>query len=154
MATGTGKTFTSFQIIWRLWKAGARKRVLFLADRNILVDQTRTNDFKPFGSAMTKIQNRKADKAYEIYLALYQAITGTEEQQKIYKQFSKDFFDLIVVDECHRGSAVIRGVFSCHQSAAAPDRHRPLCFLPDLNKHDGYYSDSAQAAAPSSPAPD
>ena len=105
MATGTGKTFTSFQIIWRLWKSGAKKRILFLADRNILVDQTRTNDFKPFGSAMTKVQNRKADKSYEIYLALYQAITGTEEQQKIYKQFSKDFFDLIVVDECHRGSA-------------------------------------------------
>lgn len=105
MATGTGKTFTSFQIIWRLWKSGAKKRILFLADRNILVDQTRTNDFKPFGSAMTKIQNRKADKSYEIYLALYQAITGPEEQQKIYKQFSKDFFDLIVVDECHRGSA-------------------------------------------------
>jgi type I restriction enzyme R subunit len=105
MATGTGKTFTSFQIIWRLWKAGAKKRILFLADRNILVDQTRTNDFKPFGSAMTKIQNRKADKSYEIYLALYQAITGPEESQKIYKQFSKDFFDLIVVDECHRGSA-------------------------------------------------
>jgi type I restriction enzyme, R subunit len=105
MATGTGKTFTSFQIIWRLWKSGAKKRILFLADRNILVDQTRTNDFKPFGSAMTKIQNRKADKSYEIYLALYQAITGIEEQQKIYKQFSKDFFDLIVVDECHRGSA-------------------------------------------------
>ena len=105
MATGTGKTFTSFQIIWRLWKAGAKKRILFLADRNILVDQTRTNDFKPFGPAMTKIQNRRADKSYEIYLALYQAITGTEEQQKIYKQFSRDFFDLIVVDECHRGSA-------------------------------------------------
>jgi type I restriction enzyme R subunit len=105
MATGTGKTFTSFQIIWRLWKSGTKKRILFLADRNILVDQTRTNDFKPFGSAMTKIQNRKADKSYEIFLALYQAITGPEESQKIFKQFSKDFFDLIVVDECHRGSA-------------------------------------------------
>ncbi len=105
MATGTGKTFTAFQIIWRLWKSGAKKRVLFLADRNILVDQTRTNDFKPFGSAMTKIQNRQADKSYEIYLALYQAVTGTEEAQKVYKKFSKDFFDLIVVDECHRGSA-------------------------------------------------
>lgn len=105
MATGTGKTFTAFQIIWRLWKSGAKKRILFLADRNILVDQTRTNDFKPFGPAMTKITNRQADKSYEIYLALYQAITGTEEQQKIYKEFSKDFFDLIVVDECHRGSA-------------------------------------------------
>jgi type I restriction enzyme R subunit len=105
MATGTGKTFTAFQIIWRLWKSGAKKRILFLADRNILVDQTRTNDFKPFGSAMTKIRNRQADTAYEIYLALYQAITGTEESQKVYKKFSKDFFDLIVVDECHRGSA-------------------------------------------------
>jgi type I restriction enzyme R subunit len=105
MATGTGKTFTAFQIIWRLWKSGAKKRILFLADRNILVDQTRTNDFKPFGSAMTKIKNRQADTAYEIYLALYQAITGTEESQKVYKKFSKDFFDLIVVDECHRGSA-------------------------------------------------
>ena len=105
MATGTGKTFTAFQIIWRLWKAGAKKRILFLADRNILVDQARTNDFKPFGSAMTKIKNRQADTAYEIHLALYQAITGTEERQKIYKNFSKDFFDLIVVDECHRGSA-------------------------------------------------
>lgn len=105
MATGTGKTFTAFQIIWRLWKSGAKKRILFLADRNILVDQTRTNDFKPFGSAMTKVRNRQADKSYEIYLALYQAITGTEEAQKVYKKFSKDFFDLIVVDECHRGSA-------------------------------------------------
>ena len=105
MATGTGKTFTSFQIIWRLWKSKAKKRILFLADRNILIDQTRTNDFKPFGSAMTKIHNRKADKSYEIYLALYQAITGPEESQKIFKQFSRDFFDLIVVDECHRGSA-------------------------------------------------
>lgn len=77
MATGTGKTYTAFQIIWRLWKAGARKRILFLADRNILVDQTKTNDFKPFGGAMTKITNRQADKSYEIYLSLYQAVTGT-----------------------------------------------------------------------------
>jgi type I restriction enzyme R subunit len=105
MATGTGKTFTSFQIIWRLWKSGTKKRILFLADRNILVDQTRTNDFKPFGSAMTKIRNRNADKSYEIYLALYQAITGPLESQKIFKQFSREFFDLIVIDECHRGSA-------------------------------------------------
>lgn len=66
MATGTGKTFTAFQIIWRLWKAKAKKRILFLADRNILVDQTMTNDFKPFGSAMTKITKRQADKSYEI----------------------------------------------------------------------------------------
>jgi len=105
MATGTGKTFTAFQIIWRLWKARAKKRILFLADRNILVDQTMTNDFKPFGSAMTKIQKRQADKSYEIYLSLYQAVTGTEEEKNIYRQFSRDFFDLIVIDECHRGSA-------------------------------------------------
>jgi type I restriction enzyme, R subunit len=105
MATGTGKTYTAFQIIWRLWKSGAKKRILFLVDRNILADQTKTNDFKPFGQAMTKIANRTADKAFEIYLSLYQAVTGTEEDQNIYKQFSPDFFDLIVVDECHRGSA-------------------------------------------------
>jgi len=105
MATGTGKTFTAFQIIWRLWKAKAKKRILFLADRNILIDQTMTNDFKPFGSAMTKIQNRKADAAYEIYLCLYQAVSGNEEEKNIYKQFSPGFFDLIVIDECHRGSA-------------------------------------------------
>jgi len=105
MATGTGKTYTAFQIIWRLWKAKAKKRILFLADRNILVDQTMTNDFKPFGSAMTKIQKRQANKSYEIYLSLYQAVTGTEEESNIYKQFSRDFFDLIVIDECHRGSA-------------------------------------------------
>ncbi|TGL21705.1 DEAD/DEAH box helicase [Leptospira yanagawae] len=105
MATGTGKTYTAFQIIWRLWKSKTKKRILFLADRNILVDQTMTNDFKPFGSAMTKIQKRQANKSYEIYLSLYQAVTGNEEEQNIYKQFSPDFFDLIVVDECHRGSA-------------------------------------------------
>jgi len=105
MATGTGKTYTAFQIIWRLWKSGAKKRILFLVDRNILADQTKTNDFKPFGKALTKITNRTADKAFEIYLALYQAVTGTEEEQNIYKQFSPDFFDLVVVDECHRGSA-------------------------------------------------
>lgn len=105
MATGTGKTFTAFQIIWRLWRSRTKKRILFLADRNILVDQTMTNDFKPFGSAMTKIQKRQANKAYEIYLSLYQAVSGTEEEKNIYKQFSPEFFDLIVVDECHRGSA-------------------------------------------------
>ncbi|EKE67443.1 MULTISPECIES: EcoAI/FtnUII family type I restriction enzme subunit R [Gammaproteobacteria] len=105
MATGTGKTFTAFQIIWRLWRSKAKKRILFLADRNILVDQTMTNDFKPFGSSMTKIQKRQANKSYEIYLSLYQAVTGNEEEKNIYKQFSPDFFDLIVIDECHRGSA-------------------------------------------------
>jgi type I restriction enzyme R subunit len=105
MATGTGKTHTAFQIIWRLWKSGAKKRILFLVDRNILADQTKTNDFKPFGQAMTKITNRTVDKSFEIYLCLYQAVTGIEEEQNIYKQFSPDFFDLIIVDECHRGSA-------------------------------------------------
>ncbi len=105
MATGTGKTYTAFQIIWRLWKSGAKKRILFLVDRNILADQTKTNDFKPFGTAMTKITNRTVDKSYEIYLCLYQAVTGTDEAQNVYKEFSPDFFDLIVVDECHRGSA-------------------------------------------------
>jgi type I restriction enzyme R subunit len=105
MATGTGKTYTAFQIIWRLWKSKTKKRILFLADRNILVDQTRTNDFKPFGPAMTKIEKRQANKAFEIYLSLYQAVTGNEEEKNIYKQFSPDFFDLVVIDECHRGSA-------------------------------------------------
>jgi type I restriction enzyme R subunit len=105
MATGTGKTYTAFQIIWRLWKSGTKKRILFLADRNILVDQTKNNDFKPFGAAMTKISKRQIDKSYEIYLSLYQAVTGSEEDQNIYQQFSPDFFNLIVIDECHRGSA-------------------------------------------------
>lgn len=105
MATGTGKTYTAFQIIWRLWKSGVKKRILYLADRNILIDQTRNNDFKPFGAAMTKIKDRRVDKSYEIYLALYQAVSGTEDIHNIYKQFSPEFFDLIFVDECHRGSA-------------------------------------------------
>jgi type I restriction enzyme R subunit len=105
MATGTGKTYTAFQIIWRLWKAKTVKRVLYLADRNILVDQTKTGDFRPFGSdIMTKIQNRQVDKVCQIYFALYQGLTGTEEDKNLFKQFSPDFFDL-VVDECHRGSA-------------------------------------------------
>ncbi|EEW1458516.1 TPA: DEAD/DEAH box helicase family protein [Escherichia coli] len=105
MATGTGKTYTAFQIIWRLWKSKNKKRILFLADRNILVDQTKNNDFQPFGTAMTKISGRTIDPAYEIHLALYQAITGPEEDQKAFKQVAPDFFDLIVIDECHRGSA-------------------------------------------------
>lgn len=105
MATGTGKTYTAFQIIWRLWKSKQKKRILFLADRNILVDQTRSNDFKPFGQAMTKIAKRQIDTSYEIYLSLYQAVTGSEEEKNVYKQFSPDFFDLVVIDECHRGSA-------------------------------------------------
>ena len=105
MATGTGKTYTAFQIIWRLWKAKSKKRILFLADRNILVDQTKNNDFLPFGTAMTKVTGRTIDPAFEIHLALYQAITGPEEEQKAFKQVAPDFFDLIVIDECHRGSA-------------------------------------------------
>lgn len=105
MATGTGKTYTTFQIIWRLWKAGRAKRILFLADRNILVDQTLVNDFKPFGAVMTKVKNRKIDPSYEIHLGLYQALTGPNESDKIFKSVSRDFFDLIVIDECHRGSA-------------------------------------------------
>jgi len=105
MATGTGKTYTTFQIIWRLWKAKRAKRILFLVDRNILADQTLVNDFKPFGSVMTKIKNRNIDTSYEIYLGLYQALTGPDEEDKIFKSVSRDFFDLIVIDECHRGSA-------------------------------------------------
>ncbi|EBH3318216.1 DEAD/DEAH box helicase [Salmonella enterica subsp. enterica] len=105
MATGTGKTLTAFHIIWRLWRSGVKKRILFLADRNVLVDQTRLDDFQPFGSAMTKITGRTLDPAFEIHLALYQALTGNEEHQKAFKQVSPDFFDLIIIDECHRGSA-------------------------------------------------
>ncbi len=105
MATGSGKTYTAFQIIWRLWKAKQKKRILFLVDRNVLADDPKRKDFKPFGQAMTKISKRQIDKSYEIYLSLYQAVTGTEEDRNIYKQFTPDFFDLIVVDECHRGSA-------------------------------------------------
>jgi type I restriction enzyme R subunit len=105
MATGTGKTYTAFQIIWRLWKAKAKKRILFLADRNILVDQTMQQDFAPFGKYMHKVTKREAKKNFEIYLALYQAVTGKEEWKQIYRQFPADFFDLVVIDECHRGSA-------------------------------------------------
>jgi type I restriction enzyme R subunit len=127
MATGTGKTYTAFQIIWRLWKAGRKKRILFLADRNVLINQTMVNDFRPFGPAMAKLstnaktierddgtlidltiaidKKRRIDTAYEIYLGLYQAITGPEERQKLFREFSPGFFDLIVIDECHRGSA-------------------------------------------------
>lgn len=104
MATGTGKTYTAFQIIWRLWKAKKKRKILFLADRNILVDQTIQNDFKPFQGVMTKVENRQMDSSYEIYLALYQQLSGTEIEMDVFRQFSPDFFDLIVIDEAHRGS--------------------------------------------------
>ena len=104
MATGTGKTYTAFQIIWRLWRARRKKRILFLADRNVLIDQTIANDFRPFGGAMTKL-SRSIDSSFEVYLGLYQAITGPEERDKAYRNLSPGFFDLIVIDECHRGSA-------------------------------------------------
>ena len=105
MATGTGKTYTAFQIIHRLWKSGAKKRILFLADRNALIDQTRRGDFKHFKDKMTVVKNRMIDKSYEVYLALYQGLSGSDEEANAYKQFSPEFFDLIVIDECHRGSA-------------------------------------------------
>lgn len=105
MATGTGKTLTAFHIVHRLWKSGAKKRILFLADRNSLLDQTRKGDFKHFKDKMHQVTNHQVEKSYEIYLALYQGLTGNEEERNIYKQFSPEFFDLIVVDECHRGSA-------------------------------------------------
>jgi len=104
MATGTGKTYTAFQIIYRLHKAGLKKKILYLADRNFLIDQTILNDFKPFEKVMTKVENRKLDSSYEIYMALYQQLTG-EDTFEVFKQFQPDFFDLIIVDECHRGSA-------------------------------------------------
>ena len=104
MATGTGKTYTAFQIIWRLWRARRKKRILFLADRNVLIDQTIANDFRPFGGAMTKL-SRSIDTSFEVYLGLYQAITGPDDHQKAYRNLSPEFFDLIVIDECHRGSA-------------------------------------------------
>jgi type I restriction enzyme, R subunit len=105
MATGTGKTYVAFQIIYRLWKVGAKKRILFLADRNALIGQTRRGDFKHFKDKMTVVKNRQIDKSYEIYLALYQGLAGSEIEADVYKQFTPDFFDLIVIDECHRGSA-------------------------------------------------
>ncbi len=105
MATGTGKTYTAFQIIHRLWKSGTKKRILFLADRNVLIDQTRRGDFKYFKDKMTVVKHRRIDKSYEIYLALYQGLSGSDEDANVYKQFTSEFFDLIVVDECHRGSA-------------------------------------------------
>jgi type I restriction enzyme R subunit len=112
MATGTGKTYTAFQIMWRLWKAGKVKRVLFLADRNILVDQAKINDFAPFGDVLTKLDRSLVDRgsgqvntSFQIYLSLYQAIMGNDTNEAIYDKFPRNFFDLVVIDECHRGSA-------------------------------------------------
>lgn len=106
MATGTGKTYTAFNIIWRLWKTGVKKRILFLADRNALLTQTKNGDFSPFGNdIMHIIKNRKIDKSYQIYFALYQGLTSNDDDKNVYKEFSKDFFDLVIVDECHRGSS-------------------------------------------------
>ena len=105
MATGTGKTYTAFQIIHRLWKSNTKKRILFLADRNALIDQTKRGDFRHFKDKMTVIKQKKIDKSYEIYLALYQGLTNYDEEKDAYREFSQDFFDLIVIDECHRGSA-------------------------------------------------
>lgn len=110
MATGTGKTYTAAQIMWRLWKSGSVKRILFLADRNILVDQARINDFKHFGEALTKISRSNFDDvgklmSHQVFLGLYQAMSGTTEEEKLYKKLPANFFDLIIIDECHRGSA-------------------------------------------------
>lgn len=104
MATGTGKTYTAFQIIYRLWKSGAKKRILFLADRTALIDQTARGDFRHFKDAMTIIKHKQIDTAYNIYLALYQGLSDSKSEDA-YKQFSPDFFDLVIIDECHRGSA-------------------------------------------------
>ena len=104
MATGTGKTYTAFQIIHRLWKAGISKKILFLADRNVLIDQTIKQDFKPFEKVMTKVDNKKLDSSYEIYLSLYHQLAGNEKEEP-FREFKPDFFDLVVIDECHRGSA-------------------------------------------------
>lgn len=104
MATGTGKTFVAFQIVWRLWKAERKKRILFLADRNVLIDQAKDRTFHPMGEAAIKIRGR-AVKSREMYFALYQALAGSGDNPNLYEKYPRDFFDLIIVDECHRGSA-------------------------------------------------
>ena len=105
MATGTGKTYTAFQIVHRLYQAGIKKKILYLADRNILIDQTMDNDFKPFGNSMTKITKGEIDSSYEIFFGLYQQLYKPDAIKQPYENVKKDFFDLIIVDECHRGSA-------------------------------------------------
>ncbi len=104
MATGTGKTFVAFQIIWKLWKTRRIKKVLYLVDMNILADQAKDRTFFPFSDALHKIQRRSV-KSREIYFGLYQAIAEDDRRKGLYKEYSPGFFDLIVVDECHRGSA-------------------------------------------------
>lgn len=105
MATGTGKTYTAFQIIHRLHKSGLKKKILYLADRNILIDQTMSQDFRPFKKFMTKVQNGKIDSAYEVYMALYHQLVGKDGEPDPFLEVQPSFFDLIIVDECHRGSA-------------------------------------------------
>ncbi|MGH2517154.1 MAG: EcoAI/FtnUII family type I restriction enzme subunit R [Ktedonobacterales bacterium] len=113
LATGTGKTVIAFQIAWKLWNGNwnakglpqRRPRVLFLADRSFLVDDPKDKDFAPFGEARYKIAHGKATKSREIYFALYQSIAGDENQPGLYREYAPDFFDLIIVDEAHRGSA-------------------------------------------------
>ncbi len=112
MATGTGKTLVAFQICWKLWNARwnkkgeyRRPKVLYLADRNILVDDPKDKDFAPFGDARWKIENGEVSKGRDIYFATYQAIAKDERRPGLYREYPRDFFDLIIVDECHRGSA-------------------------------------------------
>ncbi len=104
MATGTGKTFVAVQIVWKLWKTGHKRRILYLVDRNILADQPLSREFSIFGDAVWKIQG-EAKKGREIYFALYQALAEDESRPGLYKEYPPDYFDLIIVDECHRGSA-------------------------------------------------
>lgn len=112
MATGTGKTVVAFQICWKLWSAGwnatgtpRKPRILYLADRNVLVDDPKDKTFAPFGDARHKIANGEVVKSREMYFAIYQAISKDENRPGLYKEFGPDFFDLVIVDEAHRGSA-------------------------------------------------
>lgn len=109
MATGTGKTYTAFQIVYRLLKSGMKRKILYLADRNILVDQSIQQDFSPLKSVIHKINVAKDDRltitSYQVYFSLYQQLIGDDDQEHYADLFDKDFFDLIIIDECHRGSA-------------------------------------------------